>query len=249
MIPPIHRPQNVFTAVGSTSMVSTPNRYPSRIQDEMQIRASDQRSFLGSIWDSIVNCFKSIFRCFFSSPVDARTQIQEIAARDRFVWFYKQEENPLTAFMGNFHSCPVQVFGMRFQCAEAAFQAAKFKPHMALMQRFQNLDGEAAWRLGRQLALTNPPVAWHARSLNEMREVVHAKFSQNPALKELLLATGDAYLVEHIPVVSRDNFWGDNCDGTGHNWLGIIVMETRARLGGAPVTARNAQYNRFIAGH
>ena len=79
-----------------------------------------------------------------------------------------------------------------------------------------------------------------------MREVVKAKFSQSSELKELLLATGNAFLVEHIPVKGRDAFWGDDHDGTGQNWLGFILMETRGHLGGARPVNRNQQYNRFI---
>lgn len=45
-----------------------------------------------------------------------------------------------------------------------------------------------------------------------MREVVYAKFTQNEDLKDVLLGTGDAILVEHT---SNDDFWGDGEDGTG----------------------------------
>gem|GEM_PF-787970 len=251
MTSPIQRTQNVFIDQMGASISPLPTRSPSPIRDEMHIRAGNQRSFLGSLWDSIAHCFKSLFRCFFgqSEFADQKARIQYAAETNHFIEFYKKEENALTAFLGNFHLCPVQLWGMRFQCSEAAFQAAKFSPNRAIMQRFQHAaSGEEAFRLGREFSRNYPPIAWQARSLNVMREVVHAKFSQNPQLKELLLATGNAYLVEHIPVTGRDAFWGDNHDGTGRNWLGQILMETRARLGGAPPVPRNAQYNDFIAG-
>jgi ribA/ribD-fused uncharacterized protein len=120
---------------------------------------------------------------------------------------------------------------------------------MAQMQQFQNLDGEGAFRLGRTLsqgwgqATHN---AWRARNLSVMRQVVNAKFQQNADLKELLLATGNAYLVEHIPVKGRDAFWGDDSDGAGQNWLGQIAMETRGNLGGGAPVQRNAQYHQFL---
>jgi ribA/ribD-fused uncharacterized protein len=214
---------------------------------------------LRTIWESIANGFKSLFGCLFNrrsntiSPTTTLTpnaQIARIAARDKFVWFYKQEENPLTAFLGNFHPCSIRLWGMQFRCAEAAFQAAKFSYNRNLMQRFQNLNGEAAWRLGRDLSknwsLTQVN-HWRQNNLPVMRQVVAAKFSQNPDLKNLLLATGNAYLVEHLPVQGRDAFWGDDHNGTGQNWLGRIAMQVRGNLGGGAPVQRNHQYNQFLS--
>jgi len=60
-----------------------------------------------------------------------------------------------------------------------------------------------------------------------MREIVWAKFSQNPELAEKLLTTGERYLEE-------TDWWGDNTwgvyQGEGQNLLGKILMDTRARL-------------------
>ncbi len=234
-------------------------------------------SFFSKIWSGVTTFFKSIAngftRLFKSKPTSDSTttrttgnqtpssatpatqtsslknKIQEIAARDGFVWFYKKEENPTTAAFGNFYNSPIQLWGMTFKCAEGAFQAAKFKGNRAVMQRFQNLEGDAAWKLGRQLSQHWTPEQksqWQSINRDVMREVVKAKFSQNPELKELLLATRKSFLVEHIPVKGRDAFWGDDHDGTGQNWLGYVLMETRGQLGGAGPVGRNQQYNRFI---
>jgi ribA/ribD-fused uncharacterized protein len=219
--------------------------------------AAQNSTIFSQVWDCIIHFFKSLFsfvststQPFTPTNTDTKTKIQEIAARDHFVWFYKKEENPLTAFMGNFHPCSIELWGLRFQCAEAAFQAAKFSPNKAVMQRFQNLDGQSAFRLGRQLSQSwtrSQTDAWRTQNLDVMREVAHAKFHQNPELKALLLATGNAYLVEHIPVRGRDAYWGDNGDGTGKNWLGRVLMETRQGLGGVSCVPANAQYNQFLA--
>jgi ribA/ribD-fused uncharacterized protein len=62
-----------------------------------------------------------------------------------------------------------------------------------------------------------------------MREALVAKFEQHPELRELLLATGEAKLVEHT---ERDDYWGADGDGSGRNMLGQLLMEVRRRLRG-----------------
>jgi ribA/ribD-fused uncharacterized protein len=60
-----------------------------------------------------------------------------------------------------------------------------------------------------------------------MREAVEAKFRQHDELRTVLLATGDAKLVEHT---DNDDFWGDGGDGSGRNELGRILMAVREAL-------------------
>ncbi len=250
MTNPVQRNQNFTMQLVSSHLSQTQASGPN-FQDTLQIRELAQNSSVCSkAWKSITDFVKSIFKCLFGrSAVDPKTRIQEIAARDHFLWFYTEQQNPLTAFMGNFHLCKIQLWGLQFECAESAFQAAKFRPNIALMQQFQGLHGDAAFRLARQLTQNwtpNQHAHWRANNRDAMHEVLHAKFSQNPQLKELLLATGSAYLVEHIPVKGRDAFWGDDSDGTGQNWLGIKLMETRRNLGGGAPVTKNAQYNAFL---
>lgn len=65
-----------------------------------------------------------------------------------------------------------------------------------------------------------------------MLNLLRYKFSQHMDLREALLATGDAVLVE-------GNWWGDTffgvCRGEGENWLGRMLMQVREELkGGRP---------------
>lgn len=62
-----------------------------------------------------------------------------------------------------------------------------------------------------------------------MRQAVKAKFQQHLELRQLLVSTGDCILIEHT---KNDRFWGDNGDGSGANWLGKILMETRPKISG-----------------
>lgn len=62
-----------------------------------------------------------------------------------------------------------------------------------------------------------------------MRQVLAAKF-EAPHLRELLLSTGDARIVEAGTIDNEVNrFWGE-VDGQGKNMLGLLLMEQRARL-------------------
>jgi ribA/ribD-fused uncharacterized protein len=68
---------------------------------------------------------------------------------------------------------------------------------------------------------------WESVKEDIMRQALRAKFTQHPELRELLLATGDAKLVEHT---NNDRYWGDGGDGSGRNRLGLLLMELRAQL-------------------
>lgn len=67
-----------------------------------------------------------------------------------------------------------------------------------------------------------------------MLTAVRAKFTQHEDLKQVLLSTGDAILVEHT---SNDRYWGDGGDGTGRNALGKILMQVREEIRSGTVPA------------
>lgn len=96
---------------------------------------------------------------------------------------------------------------------------------------------------------------WHKAStsplgvkVDVMRQALEAKFTQHADLKKLLLSTGDLFIIEASPI---DDFWGTHtnpctsaeqqqriqrkqpplkCDGTGDNWLGRLLVETREKI-------------------
>ena len=57
-----------------------------------------------------------------------------------------------------------------------------------------------------------------------MYAAIYAKFSQNEGIKQRLLDTGDAELIEHTDI---EKYWGDGLDGSGLNTLGKLLVKLR----------------------
>eukprot|EP01006_Ploeotia_vitrea_P017395 TRINITY_DN48510_c0_g1_i2.p1 TRINITY_DN48510_c0_g1~~TRINITY_DN48510_c0_g1_i2.p1 ORF type:complete len:197 (+),score=39.45 TRINITY_DN48510_c0_g1_i2:320-910(+) len=83
-----------------------------------------------------------------------------------------------------------------------------------------------AFNLAHQYEHTALP-GWLERKNEVMYSALIAKFTQHPALADLLLSTGDAYIVEDSPI---DFYWGCGADGSGSNWLGKTLMAVRKFL-------------------
>lgn len=126
-------------------------------------------------------------------------------------------------FLSNFYESPMIYDGIQYQNAEAAFQAQKCAIR-ADRCAFSNLNATEAKKLGRLVSLRSD---WESVKVNIMRDVVRAKFLENPELSQRLLATSGEYLEE-------GNTWGDRVwgtvNGSGANLLGQILMEVREEL-------------------
>lgn len=165
-------------------------------------------------------------------------RIQQLAQEFGFVWFYKAPENTTTACFGNFFEAPGRVLGCK--TAEGAFQAQKFVGNPFPL--FAELNGDEAWRLGRSHPAAQK-ANWHQDGKEQaMRHVLADKFSPRSPLAATLLATGNAFLVEHNPVKGRDTFWSDDSDGSGQNMLGRLLMEQRHVLGGTGIVTAPPAY-------
>lgn len=126
----------------------------------------------------------------------------------------------------NFAPYPIQLDGMQWPSSEHYFQAHKFEDaHYRQKIRSTHSAWEAA-RLGRDRK-QKLRRDWESVKVGIMKKAVAAKFSQHPALKALLLSTGDAKLVEHT---DNDTYWGDGGDGKGQNMLGQTLMQVRQAL-------------------
>lgn len=124
-------------------------------------------------------------------------------------------------FLSNFHPAKIEYNGLVYGSAEAAFQAQKC-PERA--SEFCHLGPKSAKALGSRVELRKD---WEDVKIRIMFSILLCKFTQNPDLKEMLLNTGDAVLIE-------GNTWGDTywgaCRGTGKNILGRLLMTARKAI-------------------
>ena len=125
------------------------------------------------------------------------------------------------AYLSNFFPVKFSIEGKEWPSIEHYFQAQK-TVDVNWQERIR-LSGSAkeARRLGRQVPLVS---LWAQKKVEVMRTGLKAKFEQNPELKEKLIATGNAVLIEDAP---WDAFWGSGKNDTGKNMLGQLLMEIR----------------------
>lgn len=130
-------------------------------------------------------------------------------------------------FLSNFYMVPVTFDGIEYTCSEGAYMAQK-TTDIVIRKQIAKMDNPGQIKkFGRTLKLRE---SWEAIKFHIMKDVVRAKFEQNPELKAQLLETGNAVLEE-------GNWWGDIYwgvspanSGCGDNRLGIILMMLRVEM-------------------
>ena len=143
------------------------------------------------------------------------------------IYFYKAD-GPYGCF-SNFSPHPIQIDGVAWLTVEHFYQAHKLlgTPDAPLMERIRGVaTPEEAAAIGRESCRQIRP-DWDSAKLEVMWRGVWAKFSTHGEIREILLATGEAELVENSP---RDYFWGCGKDGNGRNELGKMLMRVRQEL-------------------
>jgi ribA/ribD-fused uncharacterized protein len=135
----------------------------------------------------------------------------------------------------NFWPASIELGGKTWRTTEHYFQAQKFAGTPREEEIRRATSPMIAARMGRSRQHRLRP-DWERVKDDVMRQAVRAKFVQHADLRAILLATGDALLVEHT---DRDAYWGDGGDGSGRNMLGRILMEVRDELRREEGTAEN----------
>ena len=126
-------------------------------------------------------------------------------------------------FLSNMYDCPVTFNGVTYSCSESAYQAQRCAYEVDAKQ-FEKFSGVESKKMARKVATRED---WHSVKVGIMKEILRAKFTQNPNLGKQLVATGDRLLAEGNHW--RDTFWGVY-NGRGENTLGKLLMEVRNEL-------------------
>lgn len=162
---------------------------------------------------------------------------------NRILYFGRDRER--FRFLSHFYPSPIVIDGETWPTVEHYYQAQKsdeadykaairaaaqpgFAKRLAAHPAAPRRISKDSWfrKTG-----TQPRADWHEVKLDIMRRADRAKFAQNAELAQLLLATGDAELVEDAP---GEPYWGTGPDGLGLNWAGRVLMEVRAQLRSDP---------------
>jgi hypothetical protein len=162
-----------------------------------------------------------------------RGTMSTVTERGDFVFFW-------SGWPSQWHPSTFTVEGVTYVCAEQFMMAEKarlFGDEATRRKILAAADPREHKALGREVTPFD-----EARWTNACREIVFqgnlAKFTQDEALRALLLATGDKTLAEASP---KDLVWGiglaaDDWQAThrgkwrGKNWLGEALMRVRAEL-------------------
>ena len=172
------------------------------------------------------------------------TQLQQLAheqpLRHLYFWGHTKQGTAISqACFSQWYPAAFTVDGVTYPTAEHWMMVGKarlFDP-IWIERILANPDPAAAKAFGRKINHFNQSV-WLQHRFDLVVQGNLAKFSQNAALKEFLLATADQVLVEASPV---DQIWGiglaaddpraaNPAEWRGLNLLGFALMRVREQL-------------------
>lgn len=142
---------------------------------------------------------------------------------DRIEFYGPHEAN---AYLSNWYPASIYLKGKIWPSSEHYYQAQKLEgtEFEEICRRMESPRLTFEYTRRPEIPVRND---WDEVKVDVMRDAVYAKFSQNPELKEKLLATGDLEIIENSLI---DSFWGIGADRQGKNILGKILMEIREKL-------------------
>lgn len=161
-----------------------------------------------------------------SRQISSRNKDKPRESAPREIRFYRANEKPYGVFSNLFQRA-ITFEGEVFATAEHAYQAGKARKKQVrdwiLSAPTPGLLAMAAHGLYTWDIVPD----WSRIKYDRMRAVLCAKFTQHADLRDILLSTGDARLVEAGTVQNIVNHtWGE-VNGKGKNMLGVMLMELR----------------------
>lgn len=145
------------------------------------------------------------------------------------VRFYRASEKPYGA-LSNLYRREIEFDGTRYPTSEHAYQAGKARKVEVRKWLMAAPTPALLAMAAHGLYYWDVAPGWSTKKFDRMRGVLRAKFTQHDDLRQLLLSTGEARLVEAATVDSPVNrLWGE-VNGKGENMLGRMLMELRSEL-------------------
>ena len=143
--------------------------------------------------------------------------------------FYRANEKPYGAFSNLFRR-PMEFEGRVYPTAEHAYQAGKARKDEVREWILSAPTPSLVAMAAHGLYTWDIVPEWSRTKFDRMRDVLRAKFTQHEDLKNLLLSTGNARLVEAGRTDNAVNrTWGE-VNGKGKNMLGVLLMEIRVEI-------------------
>ncbi len=197
----VELPPNEATAVLEYWKVHAPKKNPPRCSAQNQDRASAHHQ---------------------ASPNVQGDLMKEIR-------FYRANEKPYGAF-SNLYKREITFEGEVFKTAEHAYQAGKARKPEVRQWLMAAPSPSLLAMAAHGLYVWDITPEWSKIKFDRMKGILVAKYTQYDDLKDLLLNTGDARLIESATVDSAVNrLWGE-VNGVGQNKLGQLLMEVREEL-------------------
>ena len=144
---------------------------------------------------------------------------------DGYLYFYSHRGRG--GWLSQFYESPFVSDGATFETAEKFMMASKARlmgDEAAVGHIMATTKPEDAKELGRRIVPWDEAL-WQAKRFGIVSRGTELKFSQNPQLREWLLQTGDATLVEASPY---DKVWGIGLSiadaETGAKWRGMNLL-------------------------
>jgi len=143
--------------------------------------------------------------------------------------FYRANE-PEIGIFSNLYRRPIEFEGCTYPTAEHAYQAGKARKKEVRDWLMAAPSPALLAMAAHGLYYWDITPGWSTSKFARMKGVLRAKFSQHADLREALLRTGQARLVESATVDNAVNrLWGE-VNGVGQNMLGTLLMEVRDEI-------------------
>jgi ribA/ribD-fused uncharacterized protein len=152
--------------------------------------------------------------------------------------FYRAND-PEAGLFSNLYRRSIEFEGHTYPTAEHAYQAGKARKKEVRDWLMAAPSPSLLAMAAHGLYYWDITPGWSTSKFARMKAVLQAKFSQHADLRDALLCTGEARLVESATVDNAVNrLWGE-VNGVGQNMLGMLLMEVRDEIRKTATSAKS----------